>query len=66
MHRLYQKVDHIRASGYATLDLPSGHPFTHLNGQKFKVIRIDPPDIKSKIWLSIEGKEVEFKLSEVY
>jgi hypothetical protein len=65
MKRLFQRIDRIRASGAATLNLEPSSPHYHLNGRRFPVHSFDPPDVKSRITLLIDGLPVDFTIEQI-
>jgi len=65
MNKLFQRVDRIRASGYATLNLEPSSPHYHLNGKRFPVQGMDKPALKSRVTLLVEGKPMDFTINEI-
>lgn len=55
MKKLLAKIDHIRASGWVTLDLKEGHPLKNLNGKRYPLESMATPDIKCRVSVMIEG-----------
>lgn len=65
MKRLLQKVDRIRASGYATLNLETSSPYFHLSGKKYKVESMGTPDYKCRITLLVDQEPVDFTINDI-
>ena len=65
MKRLLQKVDRIRASGTATLNLDPVSPYYNLSGKRFKVESMSSPGYKCRITLLIDGKPVNFTINDI-
>ena len=65
MRKIYQRIDRIRGSGMATLNLEPSSPYYHLNGKRFSVNSIEIPDIKSVVTLLIDGLLVDFTIEEI-
>ncbi|MGF7028542.1 hypothetical protein [Sphingobacterium sp. HSC-15S19] len=65
MKKLFQRIDRIRASGFATLNLPPSSPYYHLDGQRFKVCRMGKPELKCRVTLLVEGMELEFTIDDI-
>jgi len=65
MNKIYKRIDRIRGTGMATLNLEPSSPYYHLNGKRFPVINIDKPDIKCLITLSLDGELVRFTIEEI-
>jgi hypothetical protein len=65
MNKLFQRVDRIRASGYATLNLEPSSPHYHLNGKRFPVQGMDKPALKSRVTLLVEGRPMDFTINEI-
>lgn len=66
MKKLLNRVDRIRASGSATLNLEPGSPYYKRNGCKFKVHSMETPDYKCRITLIIDDQTVDFTINQVY
>ncbi|QPH40514.1 hypothetical protein [Pedobacter endophyticus] len=66
MRKLFAKIDHIRATGWVTLDLKRDHPLYELNGKHFHVESMATPDVKCRISIMIEGEKVDFSIDELY
>lgn len=65
MKKLFQRIDRIRASGFATLNLTPSSPYYHLDGQRFKVCRMGKPELKCRVTLLVEGMELEFAIDDI-
>ena len=65
MKRLLQKVDRIRASGTATLNLDLTSPYYHLSGKKYKVESMGTPDYKCRVTLLIDDKPADFTINDI-
>lgn len=65
MKKLFQRVDRIRASGYATLNLEPTSPHYHLNGRRFPVHSMDKPALKSRVTLLVEGTPMDFTINDI-
>lgn len=65
MNKLLQKVDRLRASGQATLELPPDHPHCHLSGKRFPVESIGTPGYKCRVTLLIDGDFIDFTINEI-
>jgi len=65
LKKLYQRIDRLRGSGLAMLNVQSTSPYAHLNGNKFKISSIGVPGIKCPVTLEIDGKEIDFTIEEV-
>ena len=66
MRKLLAKIDHIRASGWVTLDLKQGHPLHNLNGKRYPLESMGTPDIKCRVSVIIEGEKVDLSIDELY
>jgi len=66
MRKLLAKIDHIRSSGWVTLDLKTDHPLFKLNGKRFQVESMATPDIKCRISVMIEGEKVDLSIDDLY
>ncbi|MFD2968838.1 hypothetical protein [Sphingobacterium bambusae] len=65
MYKILQRIDRIRASGYATLNLPSDSPHYHLDGKRLPVKEIGTPDYKCRVTVLAEGGAIDFCISEI-
>jgi len=65
MKKLFQRVDRIRASGYATLNLNPSAPHHHLNGKRFPVQDMDKPGLRSRVTLLVDGKPMDFTINDI-
>ena len=66
MKKLFQKVDRIRASGTAMLQLEDPmSPYYHLNGKRCKVESMGIPDYKCRVTLLIEGQKVDLTINDL-
>ena len=66
MKKIFQRIDCIRASGMATLNLDSSSPYYHLNGNRYAVINIGKPEIKCLVTLNIDDELVAFTIEELF
>lgn len=66
MRKLLAKIDHIRSSGWVTLDLKIDHPLYKLNGKRFQVESMAIPDIKCRVSIIVEGKKVDLSIEDLY
>lgn len=65
MKKLFQRIDRIRASGAATLNLEPGSPYYHLNGKRFPVLSMGKPELKCRVTLIVEGSPVDFTINDI-
>lgn len=65
MRKLFQRIDRIRASGAATLNLEPGSPYYHLNGKRFPVQSMGKPELKCRVTLIVEGSPVDFTINDI-
>ncbi|NGM71663.1 hypothetical protein [Sphingobacterium sp. SGL-16] len=65
MKKIFQKIDRIRGSGMATLNLDYSSPYYHLNGKRFPVESIATPDIKCRVTLIIDSILIDFTINEL-
>lgn len=65
MKKIFQRIDRIRGSGMATLNLKPSSPYAHLNGKRFPVNSIGKPGIKCRVTLLLEGELVDFTIEEI-
>ncbi|WP_139351040.1 hypothetical protein [Sphingobacterium sp. CZ-UAM] len=65
MKKLFQRIDRIRTSGYATLNLKPSSPYYHLDGKRFKVSSIARPELKCRITLLVDGTEIDFTIDDI-
>lgn len=65
MKKLFQRIDRIRASGAATLNLDPGSPYYYLNGKRFPVQSMGKPELKCRVTLIVEGLPVDFAISDI-
>ncbi|MFD2285986.1 hypothetical protein GJU39_01465 [Pedobacter petrophilus] len=66
MRKLLAKIDHIRASGWVTLDLKEDHPLYELNGKRCQVESMAKPDIKCRVSVLIDSEKVDFTIDDLY
>ena len=66
MKKILNKIDRLRSTKTATLDLKVGHPLYHLEGKKFPVESTGTPGIKCRVTLLIDGNPVDFTIEDVY
>lgn len=65
MKKIFQRIDRIRASGYATLNLEPGSPHYPLNGKRFPVHSMGTPEFKCRVTLMVKGKPVDFTINDI-
>lgn len=65
MKKLFQRVDRIRASGYAILNLDSSSPHYSLNGRRFPVHSMGKPELKCRVTLLVDGILTDFLINEI-
>ena len=65
MKKIFQRIDRIRGSGKATLNLDISSPYYHLNGNRFPVESIGKPDIGCLVTLLINGTLIDFTIEEI-
>ena len=65
MKKIYQKIDRIRGSGMATLNLNPSSEYYHLNGKRFPVESVAKPDIKCRVTLIVNNALLDFTIDEV-
>jgi len=65
MKKIFQRIDRIRGSGSATLNLERSSPYYHLNGRRFPVHSIGTPDIKCRITLMVDGQPMDFTIEQI-
>lgn len=65
MKKLFQRIDRIRASGLATLNLEQSSPYYHLNGLRFKVCSIGKPALKCRVTLLIDNIPIDFTINDI-
>ena len=65
MRKIYQKIDRIRSTGTATLNLKSNSINIKFNGKTFQVDSIGTPDHKCRVTLLIEDKLTHFTLCDI-
>ncbi|MCA5006161.1 hypothetical protein [Sphingobacterium bovistauri] len=66
MKKIFQRIDRIRGSGMATLNLKPSSSYYHLNGNRFPVDSIGKPDIKCRVTLLIDGNLIDFTIEELF
>jgi len=66
MRKLLTKIDHIRSSGWVTLDLKETHPLYNLNGKRYKLESMAIPGIKCRVSVIIEGEKVDLTIDDLY
>lgn len=66
MKKLLAKIERIRASGWAYLDLNEAHPLYYLDGKRYKIQSIGTPDIKCRVTLIVEGGNVDFTIDDLH
>lgn len=65
MKRIFQRIDRIRGSGSATLNLEPSSPHYHLNGRRFPVHSMGMPDIKCRVTLLVDGQLMDFTINDI-
>lgn len=65
MKKIFQRIDRIRGSGFATLNLAPSSPHYHLNGRRFPVHSIGNPDIKSRVTLIVDDQPIDFTIEQI-
>jgi len=65
MNKLFNKIDRLRASKVAMLDLRPSSPYFHLDGQSFPIHHIGTPGLKCPVVLIVEGKELAFTIDDI-
>ncbi|TCC94981.1 hypothetical protein [Pedobacter hiemivivus] len=65
MKKIFDRIDRIRASGTAVLDVESGTPYYRENGKRFPVQSMGIPGLKCPITLLIKGKSIDFTIHDV-
>lgn len=65
MKKIFQRIDRIRGSGMATLNLETSSPYYHLNGKRFPVDSVGQPGIKCRVTLIVDGTLVNFTKDEI-
>lgn len=66
VNKIFKKIDRLRATGKAMLDLQPSSPFFHLDGQVFAVEHIGTPGLKCPVILVIDGRPIEFTIDEIH
>lgn len=65
MKHILAKVDRIRASGTAMVQVQDTSPYAIHNGKIFKVQSMGTPDVKCRVSLIINHKVVDLTLADV-
>lgn len=65
MKKLFQRIDQIRASGAATLNLEENSPYYHLNGKRFPVQNMGKPGLKCRVTLIVDGRPLDFTINDI-
>lgn len=65
MKHIFAKVDRIRASGTAMVQVPDGSPYAIHNGKIFKVQSMGTPGVKCRVSLLINAQVVDLTLTDV-
>lgn len=65
MKKLLARVDRIRSSGTATLEVSKNSPYYKFNGNKFTVHSMGIPDYKCRVTLIINGVNVHLTIDQV-
>lgn len=66
MKKLLAKIDHIRASGWVTLDLKAWHPLQNLNGKRYPLESMATTDIECRVSVMIDGEKVDLSIDDLY
>ena len=66
MKKLFNKIDRIRASGQATLQLQPDSPYYKYADKKVKVVDMGVPDLKCRVTVLIQGENVDLTIDQVY
>ncbi|WP_207424995.1 hypothetical protein [Pedobacter sp. SYSU D00535] len=65
MKRIFQKIDQLRASGKATLNVRQDSPYSKFNGITYSVVEIGKAEHKCRVSLKIEGQIIHFTLCDI-
>lgn len=65
MKHILAKVDRIRASGTALVQVPEGSPHAIHNGKIFKVQSMGTPGVKCRVSVLINDQVVDLTLTDV-
>lgn len=65
MKRILAKIDRIRASGTALIQVPEDSPHTVHNGKIFKVQSMGTPGVKCRVSVLISDQVVDLILTDV-
>lgn len=65
MKHILAKVDRIRASGTAMVQVPDNSPYAIHNGKIFKVHSIGTPGVKCRVSLLINGEIIDLTLTDI-
>ena len=65
MKHILAKVDRIRASGAAMVQVPDHSPHAIHNGKIYKVHSMGTPEVKCRVSLLINDQVVDFTLTDV-
>ncbi|GGC28326.1 hypothetical protein GCM10011386_20460 [Parapedobacter defluvii] len=65
MKKLFQRIDRIRASGYAILKLDPSSPHYYLNGRRFPVHSIGKAELKCRVTLLVDGRQMDFTINDI-
>ncbi|WP_184547234.1 hypothetical protein [Mucilaginibacter sp. FT3.2] len=65
MKHILAKVDRIRASGTALIQVPENSPHAIHNGKIFKVHSMGTPGVKCRVSVLINDQVVDFTLTDV-
>ncbi|GEM_PF-809054 len=65
MKKLFNRIDRIRASGFATLNLEQSSPYYHLNGQRFKECSMGKPGLKCRVTLLVDNMPLDFTIDDI-
>lgn len=65
MKKIFQRIDRIRASGTAILDVEPGTPYYHEKVKRFSVQSMGIPGLKCRVTLLIKEKPIDFTIHDV-
>ncbi len=65
MKHILAKVDRIRASGTALIQVPENSPYSIHNGKIFKVQSMGTPGVKCRVSVLINDQVVDLTLTDV-
>src|SRR5690606_933959 len=65
MKILFQRIHRIRASGYAILKRDPSSPHYHLNGRRFPVHSIRKAELKCRVTLLVDVRQMDFTINGI-